>query len=40
MGELRIGCSGWMYDDWKLAPFGGIPHDAWVVNGRRTARDR
>jgi uncharacterized protein YecE (DUF72 family) len=27
---VRIGCSGWMYDDWKDDFYGGVPRKRWL----------
>jgi uncharacterized protein YecE (DUF72 family) len=32
MGELRIGCSGWMYDDWRGVLYPpGVPKRRWLA---------
>lgn len=31
MSDVRIGCSGWAYDDWRATLYRGTPQRAWLA---------
>lgn len=34
-GAIRVGCSGWQYDDWRASVYGGTPRREWFARYTR-----